>query len=220
MTDASENVFDGDWFDKTSAFPSGDGRAGGAFRFGVNVLPGDVDGNNVVGIGDYLALVGQLGLSGDGLATDFNGDGRVDLIDFAITRGGFGDTLPAFAPESPMSALQAIVEPIVATAAPVAPVVSQPLDVVYENDASADLTVAAALAPAVDLLVESLSAGSYIPEAQAISPVRAQLAATAEYDLRSLGDDPPAGEGDDLLALSLSNGLADILAESVLARLR
>jgi hypothetical protein len=57
-------------------------------------------------------------------------------------------------------------------------------------------------------MVESLSAGEYISDRQTVSASDPQLAATTEYDLRSLGNDPVAGDTDDLLA--------DVLAESAL----
>jgi len=101
VADAPGNSLDGEWLDETSAFPSGNGIAGSAFSFGVNVLPGDVDSNNVVGSGDYNALIGQFGLRGGGLSTDLNNNGRVNLTDFATLRSNFGSTLPtpAAAPE-------------------------------------------------------------------------------------------------------------------------
>ena len=157
---------------------------------------------------EYEMLVSQFGLRGDGLAADFNGDGRVDLADFAITRANFGNMLP---PAAPAAALQAAGEPIAAVAAPVVPVVSHPLG--NNNDASDDSIAAAASAPAIDLLAESPSAAGYVSGSQAISggPSAMTLyrAATVEYDLRPPSDDLLAGEADDLLA--------DILAESALA---
>ena len=98
--------------------------------------------------------------------------------------------------------------PIAEAAAPVVPVVSQPLD---GRDATDDSVATAASAPAVDLLMPSLSAAGYISGPQPISVdslATQQRAATAEYDLRPLGDDLATGEGDDLLA--------DILTESAL----
>jgi hypothetical protein len=83
-----------------------------------------------------------------------------------------------------------------------------------DNDANDDSIAAAASAPAVDLLVESLLPVNYISGAQPMSVGSSATtfyrAATAEYDLRPLGDDlAVGGEADELLA--------DILAESPLA---
>jgi len=193
-------------------FPSGNGTAGSAFSFAINVLPGDADGNNVVGSGDYNALMGELGRRGSDLTTDFNRDGRVNLTDFAIMRGNSGNTLPAAAP-------------VAAPASSVVPVVSQTL--VNNNDASDTPIVAAAAGPAVDLLALSLSNGlmelpspaGYISESQAISfdsstttPYRA---ATAAYDLRPLGDDLVSDLESGILDLGFDGVTADLLKEAV-----
>jgi hypothetical protein len=206
--DASENVLDGDWFDGASEFPSGDGRAGGAFSFGINVLPGDVDGDNVVGDGDYSALVGQFGLRQGALTIDLNRDGRVDLTDFATLRDNFGDTLPTAPAATGELELDVLSEPTEAAAA----ALMDPATATSDDDA---LVVSSA--PAVDLLMPSLlalsgskgSAGGDISEPRARSTATPQLAATGEYDLRPLSDDPASdGEGDLLV---------DVLAESALA---
>ena len=81
---------------------------------------------------------------------------------------------------------------------------------------SADDTPVVNSAVAVDLLMPSQSAAGYISGAQAISvglpATMLYRVATAEYDLRPLGDDPASdGEGDELLV--------DVLAESALAAL-
>ena len=145
---------------------------------------------------------------------DFDGDGRVDLVDFAIMRGSFGNTLsalaPAASPAAPATALHAAAEPIAAAATSMVQVVSQPLD---DSDANDDSIVTATFAPAVDLLMPSPSLASQIPESHPIpvgSPATTLYrAATAEYDLRPLNDELPTVEADDLLT--------DILAESRLA---
>jgi hypothetical protein len=177
------------------------------------VLAGDADGNGVVGAGDFEILRRQLGLAASGLSADFNGNGRVGLDDFVILRGNFGNVLdasaPLFAPETPsttaMAESQADTEPIAGAYAPVAPVVSQPVD---DNDSDDGSIVSLISAPAIDLLVESLAPGSYISASHPRSEPSGQLAATAEYDLRPLSDDLGLGEADDLMT--------DILAESEL----
>ena len=114
-------------------------------------------------------------------------------------------------PAAPVAVFQSVSE-LIAGAAPVVPIVSSPLD---DNNANDDSIAATIPASAIDLLlVESPSEAGYIFGTQVISGGRPaptlQRAATAEYDLRPLGDDlPAAGEADDLLA--------DILAESALA---
>src|SRR5690606_15084430 len=42
---SSGSSLDGEWTDNTSTGNSGNGTAGGDFRFRVNILPGDVDGD-------------------------------------------------------------------------------------------------------------------------------------------------------------------------------
>ena len=177
------------------------------FYYG-NVV-GETDEDGVVDGGDYVALVAEFGLRG-GIGAhiaDFNADGRVDLVDFAIARGAYGNEVgmplvPAAAP--PAAA------PLAAAAAPVVPNVNQTLD---NGDAGDDSIAAAASAPPVDLLLESPPAVDYIsgpPPISVGSPATAPYrAATVEYDLQPLGDDLPTGGEADLLV--------DILAESPLA---
>ena len=183
---------------------------------------GDTDGDGDVDGNDYATLMGEFGLRGGigTLAADLNGNGRVDLSDFATVRRRFGNsvlapTIPPAAPEipaaAPAAALQAAGGPI-AAAAPVVSVVSQPLDGRDANNPNDDPIATAASVAAVDLLVESPS--GYIPGPQPISdglPATAPYrAATTEYDLRPLGDDP-ADDGE------VDNLLTDILAESAVA---
>ena len=161
---------------------------------------------NVLDGGEYDTLVSSFGQVGSGLPADFNADGRVDLVDFAILRDNFGGTLPA----APAAALQAAGEPISSAATPVAPVVGQPLD---NRDMNYESIAATVFAPSIDLLMPSPSAIGHVSGLQPISvglpATMQQLAATVEHDLRPLKDDPAMNEADDLLA--------DILDESVLA---
>jgi hypothetical protein len=157
------------------------------------------------------------------MAADLNGDGRVDLADLAIMRGAIGNSvlapiIPAVAPEAVSAAaapaLQAVVAPIAGAATPMVPVVSQPLDGRDANNANDNLIVTAALAPAVDLLTESLLPAGYISGPQPISVALPAMtlyrAATTEYDLRPLGEGPASdAQGNDLLA--------DVLEEAVLS---
>ena len=168
---------------------------------------------------------------------DFDKTGWVDFGDFSYFVTAFlkpfsdpsivfpswwYDTYVAHGVSEAMAAsaatLQPAVEPIVVAAVPVVPVVSQPIRQAHgkpldDRDAKNDPIAATAPAPAVDLLMPS--PGSYIPEPQPISlglPTTALYrAATAEYDLRLLGDDPASdasGQADDLLA--------DVLEEALL----
>ena len=219
----SDDAIVDQWVEVTVLAGANTGLAADDVFYFANTV-GDCDGDGDVDSSDCGTLVGEFGRrSGIGaIAADLNVDGRVGLADFAIMRGRFGDTVPlptfpATAPETPAAApspaLQAVIEPIAQAAAPVLPVVSQPLDGRDVHNANDDSIAAAASAPAVDLLMEPPSAAGYISGSQAISvgssATMLHRAVTGGYDLRSLSDDLSAGRGDDLLA--------DILAESPLA---
>jgi hypothetical protein len=91
---------------------------------------------NVVDIDELNTFIGTFRQEGDGLPGDLNGDGRVNLWDFAIMRANFGKELPAPAPATapeapavaPVAAGQSLVEPIAETATPGVSIVTQPLD--------------------------------------------------------------------------------------------
>lgn len=51
---------------------------------------GDVDGDDEVGFGDLNLLLGNYGLSGEGLAGDINGDGEVGFEDLNLLLGVYG----------------------------------------------------------------------------------------------------------------------------------
>ena len=221
VSDEVGNPLDGD----------GNGTGGDDYTFEFFVLAGDVNGDRSVDVLDFAVLIGQWGLRGSGLEGDLNNDGRVDMSDFAVLRGHFGNTLPAPAPSAAPEAstamvmvMQAAAEPIAETAAPVVPVVSQPLD--DNSDANDDSIATTASAAAVDLLVESPSPGSYISGPRSIpvglratTPYRA---VAAEYDPRTPRDDLMTdGTGDmagDGLQVSIDmDDSLDLLAESPVA---
>jgi hypothetical protein len=60
----------------------------------IAMLDGDTDGDRDVDGADYAAFVGVFGGAGDRY-TDFNEDGRVDLMDFVILRENFGTGVPS-----------------------------------------------------------------------------------------------------------------------------
>ncbi len=101
VTDLSGNPLDGEWTDHVSAFPSGDGQAGGDFNFSFNVLPGDVNQDGIVNTQD-LALVSSTWLASlqTGVFNGFpwidpNGDGIVNSQDLAIISASWMTSLPA-----------------------------------------------------------------------------------------------------------------------------
>ncbi|MDP6634507.1 MAG: hypothetical protein QGG42_06395, partial [Phycisphaerae bacterium] len=171
--------------------------AADVFYFGNAV--GETSGDGVIGQAEYDTFKSQFGQRGGigTLASDFDGDGRVGLRDFALMRSRFGaevqsPTIPA--PASP------------AAAAPAPALLTESTE---DAAAAADTTVATAVSPVVDLLVESPLADGYVSESQATSAAPQEFAATGEYDLKPLSDDQAGDEQDDDL-------LADLLAESAL----
>jgi len=175
---------------------------------------------------DYGIFVGQFGRrdSGSRLAADFNGDGSVDIVDFAALRANLGNTF--------------------STAAQVATAASQPPKryaterIQYPAQAPStretpDLLAGSARAKSVEgsLLAVSLSKGSnglvqsagrYVPKLQsaAVSGSTTALyrAAAAENEMRN-GSYRPLAISSQLEANPLGDPLADILAESPLANI-
>jgi hypothetical protein len=102
-------LLDGDWADGTDAYPSGNGRAGGDFRFLLNVVPGDINRNGNTTAQDYSLERNAFGRStGDeGVAPrdytafkDVNGSGAITVQDLGVIRGNLGasiESIPAAA---------------------------------------------------------------------------------------------------------------------------
>jgi len=63
VTDGAGNALDGEWWEATSSYPSGNGSAGGSFFFRLKVLPGDVDGNGEVRSSDTIKVRRKSGTS-------------------------------------------------------------------------------------------------------------------------------------------------------------
>ena len=113
VADAAGNALDGEFTTAYSAFPSGDGMAGGDFEFRFDVLPGDVDRNGAVNIFDTLAIRNREGTSTTSTTSttspgtapntytahhDVDGDGAVTATDVVLTRDAQGTTLPGGTP--------------------------------------------------------------------------------------------------------------------------
>jgi len=104
VTDAAGNALDGDWTDGASSFAplaggSGNGVAGGAFRFRLNVLPGDANRSGSVNANDSNAVRSAWGaIAGGGGAysifLDVNGSGSVNANDSNAVRSRWGNVLP------------------------------------------------------------------------------------------------------------------------------
>jgi hypothetical protein len=105
---------DGEWANGADAYDSGNGSEGGDFRFQVNALRGDVDGDGRVSAPDLTALRARLlrgasdPFSGADRAYsplyDLDGDGRVGAHDLAALRAALFTQLPAAAPAAVLSA--------------------------------------------------------------------------------------------------------------------
>jgi len=103
---------DGEWTNPTSttqanssAYPSGNGTAGGDFLFRFNVLPGDVDHSGKVILADYSAVVSRNNATpGDStysVFADVNGSGKITLADASAVLSQKNQTLPTADPVSP-----------------------------------------------------------------------------------------------------------------------
>jgi hypothetical protein len=105
VKNVAEGVYlDGEWTNPvgpaTDTFPSGNGAPGGDFKFGINVLAGDVNGSGRTD-GVDLWDVRRRVLSSRPIAGlssvffDLNGDGTINALDLAALRRQQGRSLPA-----------------------------------------------------------------------------------------------------------------------------
>jgi hypothetical protein len=105
VKNVSEGVYlDGEWTGPvggtTDSFPSGNGVPGGDFKFGVNVLVGDVNGHGKVDGADLLQVRRRMSIvkPAPGLYSiffDVNGDGVINAMDLAWVRRQQSQSLPA-----------------------------------------------------------------------------------------------------------------------------
>jgi hypothetical protein len=92
VKDTSGNALDGEWTNGASAYPSGNGTAGGDFEFAIRALPGDVNGDGIINSQD-LASVSSSWL-GTGPTGDVNADGIVNAQDLAVVSSQWMATTP------------------------------------------------------------------------------------------------------------------------------
>lgn len=99
VKDAENNVLDGEWTNGTSTFSSGDSEPGGDFEFRVNVLPGDMDGNNYVNNYDSLCVLlkngKNAGDAGYDIRKDINGSASITMDDYYLVVARLANQLPA-----------------------------------------------------------------------------------------------------------------------------
>jgi len=100
-------LLDGEWTGNAGvadAFPSGDGAAGGDFRFRVNALPGDVNGDRVVNALDMLDIRRRTYSP----TRDVNGDAALNAVDLGIVRGALPSRLPVPEPGGGLFAARSV----------------------------------------------------------------------------------------------------------------
>jgi hypothetical protein len=107
IEDSTGSRLDGEWTNPTtttdtgtSAYPSGNGTAGGNFSFRFNVLPGDANQDGSANFSDLSRLLANYGKStgeswGQG---DFTGDGAVNFSDLSELLADYGQRLPSGEP--------------------------------------------------------------------------------------------------------------------------
>jgi hypothetical protein len=97
---------DGEWADAADAYPSGDGSAGGDFRFRFNVLGGDATQDGHVDSLDVAAVKRRLnrsisspgtGASPYDLFHDVTADGRINALDVSAVQQRLNRRMPAAA---------------------------------------------------------------------------------------------------------------------------
>jgi hypothetical protein len=95
-------ALDGAWTTGASVFPSGNGNGGDDFKFQVNVLPGDIDGNNCINNVDSTAVRFKNGKNagdiGYNIRYDTDGNGSITLDDYILIYARMGNRLPLGSP--------------------------------------------------------------------------------------------------------------------------
>lgn len=79
------------YLDTVAHNPDGSLRAPG--------IPGDANGDGVVGDDDYALWFAAFGQTGDNLPADFNSNGVVDVADYTVWRDNYDEPAPAAVPE-------------------------------------------------------------------------------------------------------------------------
>jgi hypothetical protein len=103
VRDDAGALLDGEWADAADSFPSGNGTAGGDFRFRFNVLPGDVTRDGKVdqgGDGNALKKLTDIATTSSKYVAwdDVNGNGLIDATDQTLVKKRVNTTLPSGTP--------------------------------------------------------------------------------------------------------------------------
>jgi hypothetical protein len=118
-TESGTRLLDGEWT-TGGAFPSGDGAAGGDFRYRINVLPGDVNRSGSVLADDFSAVKSRFFRSTTApgpapsaytLFHDVDGSGSVLADDFSVVKSRFFNALPGPEPAAVLTAIAATSRP-------------------------------------------------------------------------------------------------------------
>ena len=95
---ATGESLDGAWTNGQSTFNSGNGQGGTDFDFRFNVLPGDVNSNNVTNLIDVVAVNQKMGknagAAGYSIFLDVDGSGSITLTDRVAVQAVAGSVLP------------------------------------------------------------------------------------------------------------------------------
>jgi cyclophilin family peptidyl-prolyl cis-trans isomerase len=103
IEDSAGDRLDGEWTNPAStadtsgsAYPSGNGAAGGDFHFRLNVLPADATQDGVVSFSDLSKLLAHYGIKSGATWSqgDFTGDGAVNFTDLSKLLAYYGKSLP------------------------------------------------------------------------------------------------------------------------------
>ena len=121
VKDPQGNLLDGEWrnpggpgLSDGDRFPSGDGTAGGDFRFRINVLAGDTERDGIELARDYSEVKRRFFSSADGSTTgsapyslyhDTDGSGIILARDYSEVKKRFFNTLPVGEPTGFSSSL-------------------------------------------------------------------------------------------------------------------
>ncbi|MGL4514551.1 MAG: hypothetical protein ACRCT8_15795 [Lacipirellulaceae bacterium] len=102
VRDLQGNHLDGEWVNGAWASESGDGLAGGDFEFTLNVLPGDMAGEAIVGLGSLMSV--EYLLDFEWFESDYeayfdpDGNGVIDLEDWNDVYERLGEEIPLGTP--------------------------------------------------------------------------------------------------------------------------